>query len=452
VDEESMLRGEAPPADTDAVISKFAIRRSLAMLALAALFALLVAGCGGGSSPGGGSSTATASKSGKSTAGADAPKTIPATPLEPGYADWPFFGRVPQRTHYLPANRGIVDRPLDPPLKQAWTINTHALIEFPPAIGGGVAYAINKYGNGKAIQLGDRKVIGELSLDPKNKGHQAIVTGPAYYRGNVYGAFLDGTLAAANGKTGKVVWKDHLHAHLESSPLPVDGNLYLGTDSAEVLAIDAGDGHSVWKFKAPGAIKASPSYDAGNVFVADYESSMFALNADTGKPVWKTNTSKVAPYGKGGFFSSPAVAFGNVYAARDDGTVYAFDESTGKIRWSFPTGAAVYGSPAVAQVPGTPPTVYIGAENGTFYALNAHTGKVEWTYDVGGPVPGTATVIGHTVYVSSFQTKKTIGIDVRTHKRDFKIDQAGYTPMVSDGRRLILVGYYTVIGLEPTKP
>jgi outer membrane protein assembly factor BamB len=446
-------------ADTDAVISKVPTPRFLALLALAAFIALLVAGCGGGSSSTAGSSTSTASSSistastpAESTTGAGAQEKIPAIPLEPGYADWPFFGRVPQRTHYMPANRGIVDRPLDPPLKQAWSINTHALIEFPPAIGGGVAYTINKYGNGKAIQLGDRKVIGELSLDPKNKGHQAIVTGPAYYRGLVYGAFLDGTLAAGDGKTGKVVWKRHLHAHLESSPLPVGGNLYLGTDTAEVLALDAGDGHTVWKFKAPGAIKASPSYDAGNVFVADYESSMYALNANTGKPVWKTNTSKVAPYGSGGFFSSPAIAFGNVYAARDDGVVYAFDESTGKVRWSFPTGAAVYGSPAVAQVPGTPPTVYIGAENGTFYALNARTGKVEWTYDVGGPVPGTATVIGHTVYVSSFKTKKTIGIDVRTHRRDFKIDQAGYTPMISDGRRLILVGYYTVIGLEPTKP
>jgi outer membrane protein assembly factor BamB len=420
------------------------------LCALAALLALLIAGCGGGSSSTGTTTTAKGSSAPKPAA--EGPATLPAKTLEPGYADWPYFGRVPQRTHYLPANRGIVDRPLDPPLKQAWTISTHGLIEFPPAIGGGVAYAINKYGNGKAIQLGTRKVIGELNLDPKNKGHQAIVTGPAYYRGIVYGAFLDGTLAAGDGKTGKVVWKRHLHAHLESSPLPVGGNVYLGTDTAEVLALDAGDGHTVWTFKAPGAIKASPSYDAGDIFVADYESSMFALNADTGKPVWKTNTSKVAPYGTGGFFSSPAIAFGDVYAARDDGIVYAFDEATGKVRWSFPAGAAVYGSPAVAQVPGTPPTVYIGAENGRFYALNAKTGKVEWTYDVGGPIPGTATVIGHTVYVSSFQTKKTIGIDVRTHKKNFEIGQAGYTPIVSDGRRLILVGYYTVIGLQPTKP
>jgi outer membrane protein assembly factor BamB len=421
-----------------------------AAVALVALLALLVAGCGGGSSSSSGGGISATTGSGKSDS--EAPATVPAETLEPGYLDWPFFGRVPQRTHYLPANRGEIDRPLDPPLKQAWSINTHALIEFPPAIGGRVAYTINKYGDGKAIQLGTHKVIGELNLDPKDKGHQSIVTGPAYYRGLVYGAFLDGTLAAGNVKTEKPVWTRHLGSHLESSPLPVDGNVYIGTDKGQLLALDAGDGHTVWSFQAPGAIKASPSYDEGNVFVADYQSSMFALEANTGKPVWRTNTSKVPPYGEGGFFSSPSIAFGNVYAARDDGIVYAFDEGTGKVKWSFDTGGAVYGSPAVAQVPGTPPTVYIGSEDGRFFALDARTGKVRWTYDVGGPVEGTATVIGHTVYVASFATKKTIGIDVRTHKKDFEIDQSGYTPMISDGRRLILVGYYTVIGLEPTKP
>ncbi|HVX34214.1 MAG TPA: PQQ-binding-like beta-propeller repeat protein [Solirubrobacterales bacterium] len=425
--------------------------RPIALLALAALLALLLAGCGGGGSSGS-STGASGSSASTSTRGGGAPAKIPSTDLEPGYIDWPFFGRVPQRTHYLPANRGAVDRPLDPPLKEAWSINTHGLLEFPPAIGGRVAYAINKYGNGKAIQLGTRKVIGELILDPKNKGHQQIVTGPAYYRGLIYGAFLDGTLVAGDGKTGQVVWKRHLHAHLESSPLPVDGDVYVGTDAAELLALDAGDGHTVWSFKAPGAFKASPSYDAGNVFDGDYQSSMYALDANTGKPVWRTNTSTVAPYGTGGFYSSPAIAFGDVYAARDDGIVYAFDEATGKVRWSFDTGEKVYGSPAVAEVPGTPPTVYIGSENGRFFALDARTGKVRWTYDVGGPIEGTATVIGHTVYVASFATKKTIGIDVRTHKKNFEMGQSGYTPMVSDGRRLILVGYYTVVGLEPTRP
>lgn len=361
------------------------------------------------------------------------------------YVDWPQFGRIPERTHYLPAKA----RALDPPLKQAWSINTHALIEFPPAVHDGVAYVINKYGNGKAVRLKDRKVLWEINVRPSDKGKPNFVTAPVYYDGIVYGAFLTGHLAAGDAETGKKVWVRKLDAHLESSPLAIDGTLYLGTDTTDLVALRASDGKTRWKFNAPGAIKASPSHHDGRVFAADYQSSMFALDAETGKLVWRSNTSKVPPYGRGGFFSSPAVAFGRVYAARDDGTVYAFDEKTGKVEWSFDTGGQVYGSPAVAQVPRTPPTVYIGAENGRFFALDARTGKVRWHYDVGGPIPGTAVVIGHTVYTSSFETEETIGLDVHTHKPTFRIEEAGYTPMVSDGERLFLVGYYDLIGLEP---
>lgn len=414
----------------------------------------LLGGCGSGGSgstggstaAGGGGATGGSGKSGGSGGGAT---TMPAVELSPGFSDWPYFGRVPERTHYLPDDP--VDRVyLDPPLKQAWSINTHALIEFPPAIHQGVAYVINKFGNGKAVRLSDRKVIWELNLDPRNRGEEPVdVTGPAYYEGKVFGAFKDGKLAAGDAKNGKKVWVRDLHAELESSPLAIGGLLYIGTNDGELLALDPDDGKTVWKYEAPGEIKASPSFHQGRVFGADYSSSMFALDAKSGKRVWSTDTSQAG--GSGGFFSSPAVAFGRVYAARDDGTVFALDEKTGKIEWSFPTGAAVYGSPAVAQVPGTPPTVYIGSENGTFYALDARTGKRRWTYEVGGPVPGTATVIGHTVYTSSFTPHRTVGLDTRTHEKTFELDQGGYTPVVSDGKRLYLIGYFTLIGLEPTE-
>jgi outer membrane protein assembly factor BamB len=363
------------------------------------------------------------------------------------YIDWPLFGRIPERTHYLPAKA----KALDPPLKQAWSINTHALIEFPPAVNDGTAYLINKYGNGKAVRLKDRKILWQLNVRPSDKGEPNFVTAPVYYDGVVYGAFLTGHLAAGDAKTGKKLWVRKLGARLESSPLAINGTLYLGTDSTDLLALSAKDGKTRWKFNAPAPIKASPSYHDGKVFAADYESAMYSLDAKTGKLVWRSDTSKVPPYGDGGFFSSPAIAFGRVYAARDDGTVYAFDEKTGKVEWSFDTGGPVYGSPALARVPGTPATVYIGAENGRFFALDARTGKKRWHHDVGGPIPGTAVVIGHTVYTSSFETEETIGLDVHTHKRTFHMKSAGYTPMISDGRRLYLVGYYELVGLEPRK-
>src|SRR6478672_3969020 len=95
--------------------------------------------------------------------------------------DWPLFGRVPERTHYLPARR----RNLDPPLREAWSINTHALIEFPPAVAGGVAYVVNKYGNVKAVRLRDRRVLWERDTDPRDTGKPTDVTAPVYHAGLV---------------------------------------------------------------------------------------------------------------------------------------------------------------------------------------------------------------------------------------------------------------------------
>src|SRR5690348_11014051 len=90
-------------------------------LALACSLAVL-AGCGGSSEgPGGGSAS-----------GGEKPGS---------FVNWPLFGRIPERTHYLPAPSGN----LDPPLHQAWKVNTHALIEFPPALADGVAYVVNKF-------------------------------------------------------------------------------------------------------------------------------------------------------------------------------------------------------------------------------------------------------------------------------------------------------------------
>ncbi len=398
------------------------------MLALAAILAgvAAISGCGGGSADSGPEGSASSAS---------------------GYVDWPLFGRVPERTHYLPADKRV----LDPPLRQAWSINTHALIEFPPAVAHGVAYVVNKYGNAKAVRLRDRKILWERVTDPSDFGTPTDVTAPVFHRGKVFFAYVDGDLVAVDAATGRQVWERNLRSHLESSPMAVGGMLYIGSDKTNVIALHAADGRIHWQFNSPGAIKASPSYHDGRIYVADYEGAMFSLDAATGKPIWRTNTTRVPPFGEGGFYSSPAIAFGRVFAARDDGTVFAFEEKTGKVDWSFPTHNFVYGSPAVAKVPGTPPTVYIGSYDEHFYALAAKTGRQRWRYDVGGPVPGTATVIGHTVYTSSFKTREAIGIDVRTHRKTFQLHQAGYTPVVSDGRRLYLIGYYDLIGLEPTR-
>jgi outer membrane protein assembly factor BamB len=398
--------------------------------ALGAIVLLALAGCGGDSSEDGSGTTASATTG----SGGSSAKLI----------NWRLFGRVSQRTHYLPAPERF-----NPPLKSLWSFSDRVLIEFPPAVFNGVAYVADKYGDVRAIRLEDRKVLWDIQKDHRDVGPPTDVTAPVYSNGRVFVAFEGGFLAALDSATGEVAWKRDLHSHLESSPLVIGDTLYVGSDKSHLFAIDTANGKVRWQFTAPSPIKASPSFDRGRIFVGDYSGTMYCLDSVHGKVVWQTDTTKIPPGGTGGFYSSPAIAFGKVYDGRDDGTIYAFDARTGKKAWSFETGDDVYGSPAVAKVPKTPPTVYIGSYDSHLYALRAADGKEEWKFDVGGQVPGTATVIGHTVYTSSFQTQKSIGIDVLTHRKTFSFDSPGYTPMISDGQNLYLVGYFTLHGLAP---
>jgi outer membrane protein assembly factor BamB len=399
-------------------------RRWTAFLSVASALAVAgftAAGCGGSSSGiGGGSRSAAAT-------------TI----------DWKLFGRIPQRDHYLPSN-------LDPPLKKGWDYDDQALIEFPPAIANGRIYLVNKYSNVRALDADTGKVIWDLRRDRHYKGPPSDVTDPVFVKGTVYVAFMDGTVLALRAKDAKIEWKRKLPTTLQSSPLVIGKTLYLGSDKGILFALDRGSGKTRWTYNEQHVIKASPSFDHGTIFAADYHGGMFALRPSDGKLLWSTFTPDTPAGGSGGFYSSPALANGRVYAARDDGTVFALDEKTGKYDWSRATNNFVYGSPAVADVPGTGgSTVYIGSYDHHLWAIDALSGKVRWKFDVGGTIPGTAVVIGHTVYTSSFATGKSIGIDVRTHKKVFSFGSPGYTPMVSDGQALYLVGYYSMARFDP---
>src|SRR6478609_4865766 len=156
-----------------------------------------------------------------------------ASSSDAGLVSWPLFGRVPERTHYLPAPPR---RALDPPLREAWSINTNALIEFPPAVANGVAYVVNKFGNAKAVRLSDRKVLWEKVTDPRNSGTPTDVTAPVYHRGLVYFAYVDGRLVAVDAGSGRRRWTTDLRSHLESSPMAIGNRLYIGTDKTNVAA------------------------------------------------------------------------------------------------------------------------------------------------------------------------------------------------------------------------
>lgn len=400
-------------------------RRLVSMLALLALAGVLAA-CG---SAGSGTASSPASRS------ATAP---PKHASSSNVVDWPIFGRVPERTHF------IADAP-NPPFHSRWQFFAKQLLEFPPDLAGGHLYVVNKTGELYALHSSDGTVDWKRNLDRD-------VTGPAYFDGEVYLGQYDGNFVAYDALNGKRRWSFRPSGHIESSPLIVGGTVFFGDDNGVLYALDAKSGKLLWKADAGPAIKASPSYHDGVVYYGDYGGNLHAVRARDGHQIWESSSNQLAPgVGTGSFYASPAIAFGRLYESSTDGTLYALD-LRGHVQWRFATHAPIYGSPAAANIAGAGPIVYTGSYDHRLYALDAATGTRLWSYDVGGQVPGTPTVIGNTVYTSSFQTKKTTGLDAATGKPTFTWGSAGYEPVVSDGKAAYLSGFQTVWAFNAKQP
>ncbi len=330
-----------------------------------------------------------------------------------------------------------------------WVNHDGVLLEYPPALHDGVLYMADKAGEIRALRASTGDTIWTRSGQGTKNGAPDDTTGPAYAHNRVFVAMQRGEVLALDPSTGKVVWDKRLPTQLESSPLVIRDTLYIGSDKGIVFALDTANGKTRWSYKASAAaVKTSPSFVDGKVFFADYGGVVHAVDARAAGKVWQHDTDGEAG-GSGGFYSSPALAAGKLYIGRDDGAFFALDQDSGKLVWSKQTGAPIIGSPALAKVPGTPLSVYIGNYDGALFAFEAVDGRQRWRYRVGGAIPGTPTVVGTTVYTSSFRTQEADGVDAKTGRRVWRFAAPGYTPMISDGVHLYLTGYESLRALEP---
>ncbi|HSR93378.1 MAG TPA: PQQ-binding-like beta-propeller repeat protein, partial [Solirubrobacterales bacterium] len=189
----------------------------------------------------------------------------------------------------------------------------------------------------------------------------------------------------------------------------------------------------------------------GVLYVGDYGGDMNAVDAKSGRLVWQTGSLGQGFGTSGEFYSTPAVAFGRVYAGNNDTRVYSFDLHDGTIAWTYSTGGYVYSGQAVASTGHTGPTVYIGSFDGNVYALNAKSGEPRWIRSAGGSVIGSLTAVGEIVYAAEFDGTSTTGFAMKGGRPVFHYPRGTYTAVVSDGRRIYLVGYSSITALQPFK-
>ena len=368
-----------------------------------------------------------------------APKPRPVPTDDP----WPQYGYNLARTRFFPNGAK-----LGPPLRVGWRFHDGALLEFPPVIYDNTLYFedINGWASALSSTTGHllwHRRLGTLAaaspaLDIRHKlvFFTLLSTRPGAHSPG------GGAVVAVSMKNGHVAWSHSLAPGSESSPVVHGLSVFFGDQGGTVYSFRTYDGHLNWTFHASGAVKGGVAFAHDTIYFGDYGARVHAVNAANGREIWSAG-------GGGSFYSTPAVAFGRVFIGSTGGAVYAFWATSGAVAWSTSTGAYVYASPAVADVPGLGPTVYIGSYDGHFYALSANSGGVRWSHPAGGRIDGSATVLGNVVYYSDLGLNRSAGLDLRTGRQVFGFPDGEFTPVITDGKVVFLIGYSTIYQMVP---
>ncbi|MFL5960692.1 MAG: PQQ-binding-like beta-propeller repeat protein [Gaiellaceae bacterium] len=375
-------------------------------------------------------------------------RTQTAASPQPDALVSPVFGGVPQHLHV-----GVGK--IRPPFRRDWVSGGTSLVEFPPAIAFHYLYYASLNGNLIAVSIRNG-----LRLWTVHE-HRCEAASPAVTRlgrGSVFEAFLnrqpcgrnaakrgDGELlAVAAGPSHRVRWRKRIGAS-ETSPVVVGSRIFVGDAQGNVYCLRGVDGKTVWTAHVGGAVKGAIAYDRGRIFFGAYDGHLYALRASDGKPVWRAQSARDWLGDHGTFYSTPAVAYSRVYLGSTDGHVYSFGERSGRLRWSHRTGGFVYASPAIWRG-----RVFVGSYSHTFYAFDAATGDVLWKFHANGPISGSATVVDGIVYFASL-ARRTYGLDARTGKVVWTYPDGAFTPVVTDGQRLYVVGWAKVYAFSPRR-
>jgi outer membrane protein assembly factor BamB len=358
----------------------------------------------------------------------------------------PMFGGEPQRLHV-----GIGR--VRPPFHQDWVSGGTSLVEFPPSIAFHYLYYASLNGNLIALSTRNGRRLWTVHVGRCEASSPAV---DRLGRGSVYETFLnrhpcgrnagnagDGELLVlAAGPSHQLRWRKHLGAS-ETSPLILHNRIYVGDAEGNVYCLRTVDGKTVWAFPAGDSVKGAIASDRGVLFFGSYDGYLYALRAQDGKEIWRAKSARDWFGRHGTFYSTPAVAYSRVYLGSTDGHVYSYGERTGKLRWSYRTGGYVYGSPAVWNS-----RIFVGSYDHWFYALNAATGALLWKFHANGPISGSATVVDGIVYFATLH-RRTYGLDVRTGRQVWTFPDGAFTPVVTDGKRLYLVGWGKVYAFSP---
>ncbi|MDQ1469431.1 MAG: hypothetical protein QOJ99_911 [Bryobacterales bacterium] len=211
---------------------------------------------------------------------------------------------------------------------------------------------------------------------------------PIVHNGTIYLSNTSNTVQALNGRTGDLIWENHIgpdatRAYGATRSLAIYGNnVFLSTTDARLYALDARTGTITWQ-TAVADVKKGYSNTAGSIVIngkvlqgltgcSNYKPDgcyISAWDANTGNPLWKFNT--VAREGQPGGDTWGALP--NLLRAGGDTWILgSYDPELNQTYWGV-SQAKPWMRVSRGSKPGDK-----GLYTNSTLALNPDTGKLDW--------------------------------------------------------------------------
>jgi outer membrane protein assembly factor BamB len=168
---------------------------------------------------------------------------------------------------------------------------------------------------------------------------QRLAAAPVVAGGTVYAMGTDGVVSAFSASNGAKLWSTSFGVSGDGENTVFgggvsfdSGRVYLATGFGEVAALEADSGKQVWKVKPAGPLRGSPTVAFNAVYVMTQNNQIHALNAADGAPLWAESGS----IGQAGVFgvAAPAAGQGTVIAGYSSGELSAYRYENGRTLWS----------------------------------------------------------------------------------------------------------------------
>lgn len=231
-------------------------------------------------------------------------------PAGPG-DDWPMLGRTPGRAAETAAS--VEGAPVR--AWQATPARAGGTRPSPPVLRYGRVYAGMSDGRYWCL---DQETGAIRWRAEAGEGAGGDLPAPAVYDGLAYLCGPDGTLLAADARTGRRIWRLALDGPAAGAPAVDGGMLFVGTRTGRVWAVEAKTGAIAWRTALEGEMAQPVALGDDRLFAVTGLGQLWALEAATGRVTWRAAAEAHPPV----YAELLVIAGGS-----------AFDPLTGEVVW-----------------------------------------------------------------------------------------------------------------------